>query len=52
MFEIVKYKGKNAIYCKNSCTYEYIGKPIKELKQICKQLNAEPQENTFDLWYE
>lgn len=52
MYQLVKYKGKNAIYCKNSCTYEYIGKSKKELEKICKELNKEPQENTFDIFYE
>ena len=52
MYEIVKYKGKNAIYCKNSCTYEYIGKKKKDLEKICKRLNSEPQEKTLDLFFE
>lgn len=52
MFEVVKYKGQNAIYCKNSCTYEYIGKSKKELEKICEKLNKNFQENTFDLFYE
>lgn len=51
-YEITKYKGKNAIYCKNSCTFEYIGKSKKELEKICKKLNEAPIENTFDLWAE
>jgi hypothetical protein len=52
MYQVTKYKGKNAIYCKNSCTYEYIGGKKKELEKICKELNKEPQENTFDIFYE
>lgn len=52
MFKVVKYKGKYAIYCSNSCTYEYIGCQKKELEKICERLNKENAINTFDLFYE
>lgn len=52
MYEVVKYKGKNAIYCRNSCTYEFIGGKKKDLEQKCKELNKQPNENTLDLFYE
>ena len=52
-YQVVKYGSKNAIYCKSSCTYEYIGKSKKELEAICKRLNeADSEKREFDLFYE
>ena len=39
-YQLVKYKGKWALYLKDACTYEFIGAGKKKILEAIKELQA------------